>query len=212
MNAKNLKSYLIQQDSAKPQPNATTPALDNSAVHGAARHRHPGQRQVLASTSILCETALAMHSLTLTAKTTAMKKLCLQLLFLLVLASGARADWVEMGQTDEGTFYIDTATIIHAGPNREVWELTDLKERDEGSELSRRSRVAYDCKQGLTRVLALETYLDPMATGRAVVSVERAGLWKEVPASTAYETGFKTVCAADWPTHSAARMSAPVVR
>lgn len=141
-----------------------------------------------------------------------MKRRCFQFLTLLLLASGAHAGWVEMGQTDEGTFYINTATILQAGSHREVWELTDLKERDEGSELSRRSRVAYDCTQGLTRVLTLETYLEPMATGRAIVSVERAGLWKEVPASTAYETGFKTVCAAAWPTHSAVKMSAPVVR
>lgn len=124
-----------------------------------------------------------------------MKRLCLQLLALLMLASGARAGWVEMGRTDEGTFYLDPATVRQAGSHLEVWELTDLKARDEGSELSRRSRVAYDCKQGLTRVLSLETYLDPMATGRTVVSVEREGLWKEVPAGTAYETGFKTVCA-----------------
>lgn len=119
----------------------------------------------------------------------------LLLLSLLMLASGARAGWIEMGQTDEGTFYIDTATILQANSNREVWELTDLKERDEGNELSRRSRVAYDCRQGLTRVLSLETYLEQMATGRAIVAVERAGLWKVVPANTAYETGFKTVCA-----------------
>ena len=124
-----------------------------------------------------------------------MKRLCLQLLALLMLAGSSHAAWVEMGQTDEGTFYIDPATILQAGSSREVWELTDLKERDEGSELSRRSRVAYDCKQGLTRVLSLETYLEPMASGRAIVSVEREGLWKEVPARTAYETGFKAVCA-----------------
>jgi hypothetical protein len=112
-----------------------------------------------------------------------------------MLSSGARAGWIEMGRTDEGTFYIDPSTILEAGSNREVWELTDLKERDEGSELSRRSRVAYDCKQGLTRVLSLQTYLEPMATGRTIVSVEREGLWKEVPVGTAYESGFKTVCA-----------------
>ena len=124
-----------------------------------------------------------------------MKTFLLLLLPLLMLVSGARAGWVEMGQTDEGTFYIDPATVLQTGSNRVVWELTDLKERDEGSELSRRSRVAYDCKQGLTRVLSLETYLEPMATGRTLVSVERAGLWKEVPANTAYEAGFKAICA-----------------
>ena len=112
-----------------------------------------------------------------------------------MLASGAHAGWTEMGQTDGGTFYIDTATILQASSSREVWELTDLKERDEDNEISRRSRVAYDCKKGLTQVLTLETYLEPMATGRVLVKVEREGLWKEVPPNTAYEKGFKTVCA-----------------
>ncbi len=124
-----------------------------------------------------------------------MKRLYLQLLSLLMLASSSYAGWVEMGQTDEGTFYIDSVTIVQAGSSRLVWELTDLKEHDEGSELSRRSRVAYDCEHGLTRVLSLETYREPMAMGKTTFSVEREGLWKEVPASTAYEAGFKTVCA-----------------
>ena len=94
-----------------------------------------------------------------------------------MLASSSHAGWVEMGQADEGTFYVDPAAILQAGSSRLVWELTDLKERDEGSELSRRSRVAYDCKHGLTRVLSLETYREPMATGKTILSVEREGLW-----------------------------------
>ena len=124
-----------------------------------------------------------------------MKRPYLQLLSLLMLAGTSHAGWVEMGQTDEGTFYIDLTTILQVGSSRLVWELTDLKEPDEGSELSRRSRVAYDCKHGLTRVLSLETFREPMATGKTIFSVEREGLWKEVPISTAYATGFKTVCA-----------------
>lgn len=124
-----------------------------------------------------------------------MKRPYLQLVLLVMLAGSSHAAWVQMGQTDEGTFYIDPTTVLQAGSSRLVWELTDLKERDEGSELSRRSRVAYDCKHGLTRVLSLETYRERMATGKIIFSVEREGLWKEVPVSTAYETSFKTVCA-----------------
>jgi hypothetical protein len=119
----------------------------------------------------------------------------LWLLSLLMLASSSHAGWVEMGQTDEGTFYVEPAAILQAGSSLLVWELTDLKERDEGSELSRRSRVAYDCKHGLTRVLSLETYLEPMATGKTIFSVQREGLWKEIPVRTAYETAFKMICA-----------------
>jgi len=124
-----------------------------------------------------------------------MTRLFLTLLSLLMLASGSHAGWVKMGQTGEGTFYVDPAAIVQVGSSRLVWELTDLKERDEGSELSRRSRVAYDCQHGLTRVMSLETYREPMATGKTIFSVAREGLWKEVPVNTAYETAFKTVCA-----------------
>ncbi len=116
-------------------------------------------------------------------------------MLLITLATTAHADWLKMGETDEGTFYIDTATIVRAGTRHEVWELTDLRERDEGSELSRRSRVAYDCERRLTRVLSLATYPESMAKGEALLSVEREGLWKEVPAGTAFEASFKTVCA-----------------
>ena len=124
-----------------------------------------------------------------------MTRLYLLLLSLLMLASSSHAGWVEMGQTDEGTFYVDPAAILRTGSSRLVWELTDLKERDEGSELSRRSRVAYDCKHGLTRVLSLETYREPMAIGKIILSVKREGLWKKVPVSAAYEIAFKFICA-----------------
>jgi hypothetical protein len=124
-----------------------------------------------------------------------LKKILLLPLWLITFATTAHAEWVRMGETDEGTFYIDTATILRAGARHEVWELTDLKERDEGNELSRRSRVAYDCERRLTRVLSLATYAEPMAIGKALLSVEREGLWKEVPSGTAFETSFKTVCA-----------------
>ena len=122
-----------------------------------------------------------------------MKKLLFLILF--AFAATAQADWVKMGEIDGGTFYIDTATILSVGARRDVWELTDLKEREEGSELSRRSRVAYDCERRLTKVLSLSTYMEPMATGRMLLSVEREGLWKEVPPNTAFETSFKAVCA-----------------
>ena len=122
-----------------------------------------------------------------------MKKLLF--LTLIALAATARAGWVKMGEIDGGTFYIDTATILSVGARRDVWELTDLKEREEGSELSRRSRVAYDCERRLTKVLSLATYMEPMATGRMLLSVEREGLWKEVPPNTAFDTSFKAVCA-----------------
>ena len=84
---------------------------------------------------------------------------------LTLLASSAWADWAKMGETDEGSFYIDTASVLRDGHWRQVWELTDLKQRDEGGEMSRRIRVQYDCKRGHTQVLSISTHWEPMAAG-----------------------------------------------
>ena len=114
---------------------------------------------------------------------------------LILLASSAHADWAKMGETDEGGFYIDTASVLRDGHLRQVWELTDLKQRDEGGELSRRTRVQYDCKRGRTQVLSISAHWEPMAAGATLLSVAREGLWKEVPPETAYAAAFKLLCA-----------------
>jgi len=122
-----------------------------------------------------------------------MKKLFL--LSLTLLATAAQADWVKVGETDEGSFHIDPVAVQVDGPMRKVWELLDLNRRDEGGEMSRRIHVAYDCRRGRTKVLSLSTYWEPMAAGEKLFLVEREGLWKEVPPETAYAAAFKLVCA-----------------
>ena len=114
---------------------------------------------------------------------------------LILLGSSAQAGWAKMGETDEGSFYIDTASVLRDGHVRQVWELTDLKQRDEGGEMSRRTRVQYDCKRGRTQVLSISTHWEPMAAGATLLSVAREGLWKEVPPETAYAAAFKLLCA-----------------
>jgi hypothetical protein len=117
------------------------------------------------------------------------------LVALTLLAGSAWAEWVKMGETDEGSLYIDAASVQREGQFRQVLELMDLKQRDEGGELSRRIRVQYDCALGLTKVLSISTHVEAMGTGKALVAVAREGLRKEVPPGTAYETSFKLLCA-----------------
>ena len=114
---------------------------------------------------------------------------------LILLGSSAQAGWAKMGDTDEGSFYIDTASVLRDRHVRQVWELTDLKQRDEGGEMSRRIRVQYDCQRGRTQVLSISTHWEPMAAGATLLSVAREGLWKQVPPKTAYSAAFKLLCA-----------------
>jgi len=76
-----------------------------------------------------------------------------------------------------------------------VWEWTNLKQRDEGVELSHRTWVEYDCTRGRTKVLSISAHWESMAAGKRLLPDAREGLWKEVPPGTAYETSFKMVCA-----------------
>jgi len=119
----------------------------------------------------------------------------LSLVVLALLASSAWAEWVKVGETDEGSLFIDAASVLRDGQTRQLAELMDLKQRDEGGELSRRIRVQYDCAVGRTQVLSISTHEEAMATGKVLLSVVREGLWKEVPPGTAYETSFKMLCA-----------------
>lgn len=105
------------------------------------------------------------------------------------------AEWLLAGETDEGNLYIDTLSVRRDGSMRQVWELTDLRQRDEGGELSRRTLVQYDCARDRTKVLSTSTYSEPMTAGITLVSVAREGLWKEVPPGTAYAKAFIIVCA-----------------
>lgn len=117
------------------------------------------------------------------------------LIALTLLTGTAWADWVRIGETDEGNFHIDPAAVLRDGPVLQVWELIDLKLRDEGGEMSRRTRVAYDCRQARTKVLSISTYWEPLAAGQPLLSVVREGLWKEVPPGTAYAKAFNMICA-----------------
>jgi hypothetical protein len=117
------------------------------------------------------------------------------LLVLTLVVSSARAEWVKLGETDEGSLYIEADSVLRDRHFRQVIELIDLKQRDEDGELSRRTRVEYDCALGRTKVLSISTHGEAMATGKALVAVNREGLWKDVPPGTAYEEGFRMVCA-----------------
>ena len=99
-----------------------------------------------------------------------MKKLFL--VCLMMLAGSAWAEWVMYSKDEEdGTFYLDPATIRKDGNMRRVWELTDLRKRGRSGEMSRRMRMEYDCKQERNRFLGISGHSGSMAGG-TVLSTE----------------------------------------
>ena len=61
------------------------------------------------------------------------------LCLLALLAAPARAEWVAVSESNDLVAYIEPATIRKNGNFRKVWQVQDLKQRDEHGAMSRRS-------------------------------------------------------------------------
>jgi len=120
------------------------------------------------------------------------------LCFLLALvAAPAWAEWVVVSESEDGglAFYIDPASIRKNGHFRKVWLITDLKQRGEGGEMSRRVLDEYDCKEERSRILSISGHSGPMAGGETLEMDDGAGKWYAIAPGSMAETVFKRVCA-----------------
>jgi hypothetical protein len=117
------------------------------------------------------------------------------LCLLALVAAPAWAEWVKVDETDEMTFYIDPAKIKKGGNLRRVWELQDLKQRDNDGEMSRRGLQEYDCEEERSRVLSMSTHSEAMTGGKVIMSGELNGKWKYIAPNTVSATVLSFVCA-----------------
>ena len=122
-----------------------------------------------------------------------MKKLFL--VCLMMLASSAWAEWVMYEESDSATHYFDPATIRKEGNMRRVWVLQDLRKRGQYSEMSRRYRSEYDCKNERWRILTISEHSEPMAGGSAMRSQSDEDSWTDIAPGTVTDTMLKIVCA-----------------
>lgn len=100
------------------------------------------------------------------------------LCLLALVAAPAYSEWVKMGVDEDGTVYIDPATIRKDGHLRRVWGMTDMRQRDPiGGEISRRALVEYDCKKLQVRVRSGTLHSEPMARGKGIVAVDVPDTW-----------------------------------
>jgi hypothetical protein len=123
-----------------------------------------------------------------------MKKLFL--VCLMMLAGSAWAEWVLYTETQTATFYYDAATISNDGSmRRRVWQLTDLRMRHKDGEMSRRSRIEYDCKQESYRLLTFSAHSEPMAGGTVLKTEGEENNLKPIPPNTVLEMTLNIACA-----------------
>lgn len=123
-----------------------------------------------------------------------MKKIALALV-LAAVSGVAMAEWVEVGESDSLSLYIDPATIRKDGNLRRVWVIHDLKQRDKDGVMSLRGLLEYDCKEARSRDLSSSTHSGPMAGGKMLDSYSSRGNWNYIPPGTTGEAVLKFVCA-----------------
>ena len=114
---------------------------------------------------------------------------------LILLSSTALADWVQVGESNDGIFYFDPDTVRKDGDLRKVWGIQDLKDRDKDGEKSRRYREEYDCKGARKRYLSATTHSGSMAGGDTLMTVSEPSPWSEIRPESVGDDILKLVCA-----------------
>ncbi len=115
-------------------------------------------------------------------------------LFALV-AAPAWAGWVKAGETNASVLYIDPATLSKDGHLRRVFEIRDLKKRNEIGAMSLRGLFEYDCKDGKSRNLSVSAHSEPMAAGKILLSTSDPNNWDVIPPGSVVGGILKSVCA-----------------
>lgn len=110
-----------------------------------------------------------------------MKKAILMLL-LLVMSTGAMAEWVKAGENGQGDeFFIDPNSVRKDGHLRRAWEIFNPKRRDENGVASFRTLAEYDCNSDRYRVISFSIHSEPMAGGKTIRSFNSSGEWIYIP-------------------------------
>ena len=122
-----------------------------------------------------------------------MKKLFI--VFVMLLAGSAWAEWVMVGESEEAHSFYYPTTIRKEGNMRRVWQLSNLKRRGVDGEMSRRLRVEYDCKQERYQLLDVSEHSEPMASGKLLSAEIGSGRWTGAAPGTSSMSILEIVCA-----------------
>jgi hypothetical protein len=114
----------------------------------------------------------------------------LLMLLLAVVSSSAWAEWTEIGRIEDGTIYIDYASIRRSGNLAKVWWLTDFAK----SSWSQKIQGQYDCKGKQSQVLAIARFTGRMGSGDILPESSHIPKWEPIQPGSIVETIFNIVC------------------
>jgi hypothetical protein len=117
---------------------------------------------------------------------------------LTIVSTGATAGWVDVGDTQTVTAYVDTTTVRKAGDLVTMWDLLVYKKAQEipsGKTFkSVRAQTEYSCKEKNLRPLTASAHSETMAQGGTVHAVSEPGQWRAVPPGSLDEVLWNVAC------------------
>jgi surface-adhesin protein E len=121
------------------------------------------------------------------------------LITLLLLSSGpVYAEWVKVGETDDGmTVYYDPATIRRNRNLVTMWQFYDYKTVQTVAGigfLTVKEQWEFDCAEERSRVLALTEFSGNMGSGTVVYSNSEVGKWQPVATRSMGQLLWKFAC------------------
>ena len=103
--------------------------------------------------------------------------------------------WVLVSENENGTFYVDRASIRRDGCGRWFWELVNLKKPDKDDDRSYRMLKEVGCEGWRYRYLKGSFYRRPMALGETSGSFSMPTDWSHVAPGSTCEVIVRFVCA-----------------
>ena len=129
-----------------------------------------------------------------------MRKFILPMLLVLV-SSGAAAEWVALGSADSGDayydIYVNPATIRKSGNMVKTWAMYDYKttQVSDKGQMSHKAQLEYDCKDERSRLLYISAYSGSMGNGNVVYSSDGIpGNWSPIVPGSVNEGAWKFAC------------------
>lgn len=121
-------------------------------------------------------------------------------LALAIVSSGALATWekVASDDDDDGSMYVDRATIRKSGATVKMWDVMSYQKirNARGVEpfFSIRSLSEYDCNAEKYRLLSYSFHTGKMASGQISSSDTEVRNWKPIPPGTLVESAWQIAC------------------
>ena len=117
-------------------------------------------------------------------------------LFLVLGASPARAEWERVSETPESSLYIAPSSITKKGNYRRFWQLSDYKQPDENGDRSARVLTEIDCKKQRIRSLKWAYFRGSMGSREMTAWRTKPEKWITVAPGTLGQTIGRLVCEA----------------